>query len=160
MLGRCAHGLLSTPSPIARSSLADGSSVVVFDWDARNLSGVGDSEVDRIVADLPFGHQCRWDVATEFPPVLAEMERVLRPGGTAVLLMQGFRRLEAMLTTESDRGHGTRSSTTSATTASQPACIPAQEHNQHWGLQLKLVARRRVGVGGFSCWALTLKKMN
>ena len=51
---------------------------------------------------------------------------MLKPGGRALLLMQGFRRVDEL----ARRGNG-----------------------------LVLKERRRVGVGGFLCWALTLEKV-
>ena len=70
--------------------LADGSTVVAYDWDATDLGALQEDSVDRIVADLPFGHRCRWDVEAELPLFLAEATRVLRRGsGRAVLLMPG-----------------------------------------------------------------------
>ncbi|CAE8621400.1 unnamed protein product [Polarella glacialis] len=82
---------------LARPHLAVGSTVSAKDWDARNLVKVEDASVDRVVTDLPFGNKCRWDVAVGLPAALSEVARVLRPGGRAVFLMKGYRRLEALL---------------------------------------------------------------
>lgn len=55
--------------------------------DARRLP-LSDASVDRIVSDLPFGVRSGSAQENEglYPALLAEIERVLRPGGRAVLL--------------------------------------------------------------------------
>ena len=72
---------------------------------------------------------CRWDVALELPLFLSELAHVLRPGGRAVLLMAGYNRVASILSPAEGGGEA----------------------------GLALVARRRVNVGGFGCWALTLE---
>ena len=47
------------------SGLAAGSSIQARDWDATRLVEVATSSIDLVVADLPFGHRCRWDVEEE-----------------------------------------------------------------------------------------------
>jgi 16S rRNA G966 N2-methylase RsmD len=123
---------------LARPQLAPGSEVVVRDWDATNLSSLPSASVDLVVADLPFGHRCRWDVRRELPLFLNELGRVLRPGGRAVLLMAGFRRVEQLLGA---------AELLAGAEAVAPGGAPL----------LVLVEKRRVGVGGFLCWALTLE---
>jgi len=111
---------------LARASgLAPGAALDARDWDATELRALEASSVDRIVADLPFGHRCRWDVETELPLFLREARRVLRPGGRAVLLMPGYRRVSDLVETMDG---------------------------------VVLEEKRRVGIGGFGCWALTLAR--
>ena len=119
-------GAIASHRRLARPLLAPGSSLVARDWDATDLSSLADASVDRIVSDLPFGHKCRWDPGVQLPLFLDEAARVLKTGGRALLLMQGFRRVDEL--------------------AGRRDC------------GLVLTARRRVGVGGFLCWALTLEK--
>ena len=115
--------------------LADGSMLEAHDWDATDLTTLDSGSVDRIVTDLPFGHRCRWDVQAELPLFLAEATRVLRPGsGQAVLLMPGYQRVSMLLNTSSQSESG------------------ASGHLDG----IDLVERRRVAIGGFGCWALTL----
>lgn len=123
---------------LARPALAPGSSVEARDADARDLRALlEDGCVDRIVTDMPFGHRCRWDAEAELPQLVAEMARLLRPrGGRAVLLMKGCRRLEVLL------GSGGEEEAAAAA-AGRP--------------RLVLAGKRRVAVGGFSCYALTLE---
>ncbi|GAA6088627.1 THUMP domain-containing protein 2 isoform X1, partial [Tachysurus ichikawai] len=47
------------------------------------------ASVDVVVCDVPFGRKfsCGVDMTTALPHILAEMERVLRDGGTLVLLL-------------------------------------------------------------------------
>ena len=79
----------------------------------------------------------RWDAEAELPQLVAEIARLLRPrGGRAVLLMKGCRRLERLL------GAGGEEEAAAAA-AGRP--------------RLVLVGKRRVAVGGFSCYALTLE---
>ena len=126
-----------------KCGLATGAELRAQDWDATDLrSRLNASSVDCVVADLPFGHRCRWDVALELPLFLDELSHVLRPGGRAVLLMPGYRRVADIL---------------------GGADIPAGAADISAGpgaggeAGLVLVARRRVNVGGFGCWALTLE---
>jgi len=139
------HGMQASAAirnlKLARSSgLATGAELRAHDWDATDLSSrLGAGSVDSVVADLPFGHRCRWDVELELPRFLGELSRVLRPGGRAVLLMAGYRRVADILG--------------GADIPAGVADIPAADGEAG----LVLVARRRVNVGGFGCWALTLE---
>lgn len=83
---------------LARPHFAEGSSVKAEDWDACNLAKIEDGSIDKVITDMPFGNKCRWDIAASLPAMLGEVARVLRQGGRAVLLMKGYRRLEALLT--------------------------------------------------------------
>ncbi len=60
-------------------------------WDARQLP-LPDASVDKVACNLPFGKQLRAaeQPAKLYPPVLAELERVVRPGGRIVLLSSEF----------------------------------------------------------------------
>ncbi|WP_374688556.1 methyltransferase domain-containing protein, partial [Promineifilum sp.] len=51
-------------------------------WDARKLP-LDDASVDKVATNLPFGKQLRAaeQPAKLYPPVLAELQRVVRPGG-------------------------------------------------------------------------------
>lgn len=137
---------------LARASgLAPGSEALARDWDATNLTAVEAASVDRVVADLPFGHRCRWDVEQQLPAFLSELGRVLRPGGRAVLLMPGYQRVAKLLSdTEAEGPSGGSVSEQAERLAAGAAGGSARSHN------LLLEAKRRVGVGGFGCWALTL----
>lgn len=61
--------------------------VRVEHWDARRLP-LGDASVDAVVSNLPWGRQIVLDEALSalYAEVCLEIERVLRPGGRAVLL--------------------------------------------------------------------------
>jgi 16S rRNA G966 N2-methylase RsmD len=163
---------------LARSSgLADGSSVRAMDWDATDLTSLPEASIDRVVADLPFGHRCRWDVATELPAFLDELARVLRrPHGRAVLLMAGHRRVAQLLETPPPADAAAAETTTTTTTTTCPSsppspppatCASGSSATSTSGAApvesppprrrgLKLSEKRRVSVGGFGCWALTL----
>jgi 23S rRNA G2445 N2-methylase RlmL len=56
-------------------------------WDARRLP-LEDANVDAVVSNLPWGRQIALDEALSalYAEVCLEIERVLRPGGRAVLL--------------------------------------------------------------------------
>lgn len=60
-------------------------------WDARKLP-LDDASVDKVATNLPFGKQLRASEqpAKLYPPVLAELERVVRPGGRIVLLTSEY----------------------------------------------------------------------
>ncbi|CAB1116958.1 unnamed protein product [Ectocarpus sp. CCAP 1310/34] len=108
-------------SPAGRAGAAGGACA----WDAQSLP-LRDGSVDAMVVDMPFGQSCGTprQNARLYPLVMAEMARVLRPSGRAVLLVtqphllgvSGLRRdnqkdrkkLRKMATQESrvgDRGH-------------------------------------------------------
>lgn len=60
-------------------------------WDARQLP-LEDGSVDKVATNLPFGKQLRGaeSPAKLYPPVLAELQRVVRPGGRIVLLSSEY----------------------------------------------------------------------
>ena len=60
-------------------------------WDARKLP-LEDASIDKIATNLPFGKQLRGaqTPAKLYPPVLAELQRVVRPGGRIVLLTSEY----------------------------------------------------------------------
>ncbi len=60
-------------------------------WDARKLP-LDDASVDKVATNLPFGKQLRGSEtpARLYPPVLAELQRVVRPGGRIVLLSSEY----------------------------------------------------------------------
>ena len=126
------------------SGLAAGSEVVARDWDATNLSAVESASIDRVVADLPFGHRCRWDVETQLPAFLSELRRVLKRGtGRAVLLLPGYQRVAKLLGGEGGEGAEGEEGAEGVKGAAALRGLLLEE-------------KRRVGVGGFGCWALTL----
>ncbi|MEO8396844.1 MAG: methyltransferase domain-containing protein, partial [Chloroflexota bacterium] len=63
---------------------AAGMTVMIEQWDARALP-LADHSVERVVSNLPWGRQIVLD-ENLYRDVCAEIERVLVPGGTAVLL--------------------------------------------------------------------------
>jgi tRNA (guanine6-N2)-methyltransferase len=66
----------------------------VLRWDARRLP-LGDASVDRVVSNPPFGKQLETPEAIGplYRAMIAEYDRVLRPGGWAVLLTSEMRAL-------------------------------------------------------------------
>ncbi|CAN0069756.1 unnamed protein product, partial [Ectocarpus sp. 13 AM-2016] len=71
-------------SPAGRAGAAGGACA----WDAQSLP-LRDGSVDAMVVDMPFGQSCGTprQNAKLYPLVMAEMARVLRPSGRAVLLV-------------------------------------------------------------------------
>lgn len=65
-------------------------------WDARKLP-LEDGEVDKVAVNLPFGKQIADEsvLPTLYREVLAEIARVLRPGGRLVVLAGNVRVLES-----------------------------------------------------------------
>lgn len=60
-------------------------------WDARQLP-LEDASIDKVATNLPFGKQLRGSEtpAKLYPAVLAELQRVVRPGGRIVLLSSEY----------------------------------------------------------------------
>lgn len=60
-------------------------------WDARKLP-LEDASIDKVATNLPFGKQLRGSQtpAKLYPPILAELQRVVRPGGRIVLLTSEY----------------------------------------------------------------------
>lgn len=60
-------------------------------WDARQLP-LDAASVDKVATNLPFGKQLRGSEtpAKLYPPILAELQRVVRPGGRIVLLSSEY----------------------------------------------------------------------
>ncbi|CAM9165123.1 unnamed protein product [Ectocarpus sp. 12 AP-2014] len=71
-------------SPAGRAGAAGGACA----WDAQSLP-LRDGSVDAMVVDMPFGQSCGTprQNARLYPLVMAEIARVLRPSGRAVLLV-------------------------------------------------------------------------
>jgi len=69
----------------------DTSQPDIRQWDARQLP-LDTASVDKVATNLPFGKQLGRDAppARLYPAVLAELERVVRPGGRIVLLSSEF----------------------------------------------------------------------
>jgi 23S rRNA G2445 N2-methylase RlmL len=74
-----------------KPTAGDTSQPDIRQWDARQLP-LPDASVDKVACNLPFGKQLRAaeQPAKLYPPVLAELERVVRPGGRIVLLSSEF----------------------------------------------------------------------
>jgi len=72
--------------PTAGDKLPD-----IRQWDARHLP-LEDASVDKIATNPPFGKQLRGaqTPAKLYPPILAELQRVVRPGGRIVLLTSEY----------------------------------------------------------------------
>lgn len=75
----------SRRSPAGRAGAAGSSACA---WDAQSLP-LRDGSVDAMVVDMPFGQSCGTprQNARLYPLVMAEMARVVRPSGRAVLLV-------------------------------------------------------------------------
>ncbi len=81
---------------IARQNLDGlGKAWRVSRWDARKLPLASES-VDAVATNPPFGKQIgsRQDVEQLYPAVLAEVARVLKPGGRAVMLSSQYELLK------------------------------------------------------------------
>ena len=90
LLGFAAQGGDSDDEAVAAArsnAQAAGVAVSLKSWDARALPLVAGS-VERVVSNLPWGRQIAVDDALErlYAEICAEAERVLAPGGKAVLL--------------------------------------------------------------------------
>ena len=124
------------------------------DCDARKLAHVESQSVDRIVSDLPFNNKCTWNAKVELPLVLAEMLRVLKDGGVAVLLLQGFRALEKVLEAQEylqcDTVSGKPGDGASSGSEGGPTCTESTRHF------VQLAERRPVVIGGFACSVFVL----
>lgn len=73
----------------ARANLKETSPHTVQRWDARNLP-LDSGYVDKFVSNLPFGRQIgnRAELGELYRELVQEMSRVLKPGGTAILLVE------------------------------------------------------------------------
>ncbi len=72
--------------PGGRASTLD-----IRQWDARHLP-LEDGSIDKVATNLPFGKQLRGaqTPAKLYPAILAELQRVVRPGGRIVLLSSEY----------------------------------------------------------------------
>jgi tRNA G10 N-methylase Trm11 len=71
----------------ARANLARLGEPPLIRWDARRLP-LADEAIDRLICNLPFGVKLEKpeDIPQLYRRVLPQLDRVLRPGGRAVLL--------------------------------------------------------------------------
>jgi 23S rRNA G2445 N2-methylase RlmL len=75
----------------ARANLRVFDEVPLFQWDATRLP-LADGCIDRIISNPPFGKQLASpeEIGPLYRGMVAAYNRVLRPGGTAVLLVSEF----------------------------------------------------------------------
>jgi 23S rRNA G2445 N2-methylase RlmL len=80
----------------AAANLRDWESVGVAQWDATRLP-LGPASVSRIVSNPPFGKQLSTpeDIEPLYQRMVEEYDRVLQPGGRAVLVVSDLRPLRA-----------------------------------------------------------------
>ncbi len=74
-----------------RKKPTSSSTLDIRQWDARQLP-LDDASIDKVATNLPFGKQLRGaqTPAKLYPPILAELQRVVRPGGRIVLLTSEY----------------------------------------------------------------------
>lgn len=74
-----------------RRKYTSSTSPDIRQWDARTLP-LGDASVDKVATNPPFGKQLRGaqTPAQLYPLILAELQRVVRPGGRIVLLTSEY----------------------------------------------------------------------
>ncbi len=72
----------------AEANLGFAAHTWLLRWDARQLP-LADAVADRLISNLPFGKQIarEEDIAALYRDLVPEFDRVLRPGGLAVLLV-------------------------------------------------------------------------
>src|SRR5262249_14920719 len=72
----------------ARANLESLANIALARWDARALP-LADQSIDRVICNLPFGKKLMEpeEIPGLYRDLLPEWDRVLRPGGRAVLLV-------------------------------------------------------------------------
>ncbi|CAE7279291.1 Thumpd3 [Symbiodinium sp. CCMP2592] len=139
----------------AAPHLASGSTLVVSQEDARSLPNEAAS-IDFVVTDVPFGNRNRlvW-VNGLLPAFLAEMSRVLRPGGRAALLMTRGHARQVMQLLGTDE---TLASFEEVAEEEEPCDASETETTDSLKEAFRQLACHKVGVGGWPAAVLALER--
>jgi 23S rRNA G2445 N2-methylase RlmL len=85
-------------SEMACQNLPSGKKALIGCWDATSLPFAANS-ISKIASNLPFGKKIgtQEDIEILYPKFVAEMERLLKPGGKAVLLSSQYELLKDII---------------------------------------------------------------